>query len=98
MAQQMLLEGRPKRKRMRTSYSLATKLQAVEEAQRGGPRMAAVLLGIDERTVRQWLTQSHAIRMAGLTNDPNAKRMRPNRSIEDDFEASLYFHLIHSFK
>lgn len=88
MAQQMLLQG----KRKRTSYSLATKLEAVEEAQRGGPRMAAVLLGLDERTVRQWLAQSRAIRMAGLTNDPNAKRMRPNRSIiQDDFEASFFF-------
>lgn len=90
MAQQMLLDltprpsGSVKRKRRvsngRTSYSLATKLRAVEEAEKNGLKAAAAALGLDERVVRQWIVRADVLRLAGLTNAGSTRRIRPRSS------------------
>ena len=68
-----------KKRKPRTSYSLAQKLEAVDEAQRTNLRTAAVLLHIDERVLRQWLVKADMLREAVHNNSTHARRLRlPN--------------------
>ena len=87
MAQQML-EATPRatpparkgRKGGRSSYSLALKLRALDEAEACGLRAAAANLSLDERVLRQWLLKSDAIREAGRHQSGGALRVRRLRS------------------
>ena len=91
MAQQMLstapLEATPRsgpRRKSRTSYSLALKLRALEEAERCGLRAAAATLALDERVLRQWLIKSDALKEAGRHHSGGALRVRRIRTNDED--------------
>lgn len=71
MAQEMLSSKR------RTSYSLATKLRAVDEAERSGLKEAARAMRVHEGVLRQWVGKGHALRLAGEKTANGTKKRLP---------------------
>ena len=96
MAQQMLSSvkttplatprANKKRRKSRTSYSLALKLRALDEVEKCGLRAAAANLALDERVLRQWLIKSDALKEAGRHHSGGALRVRRLRPHEDHDE------------
>jgi len=68
----------------RSSYSLALKLKALDEAEKSGLKPAAASLQLDERVLRQWVMKADSLRQAGLTNSGSTRRLRAGANKHDE--------------
>lgn len=80
----------------RSSYSLALKLKALDEAEKSGLKPAAASLQLDERVLRQWVMKADSLRQAGLTNAGSTRRLRTGNRHDEVLFPTFRFFLISS--